>query len=170
MDTGQLRPGDLIFVRGHMYSLVDDAIKLGEWLKHKDRPLWGMYSHVAISLGGNSLAEAQGGRLSGYALLDEYAGNYDIGHIDWTDAQRNAIVTEAPQQFGRDYDWFMIGDIAWDALTKLYIPYHERMRRICSTFTRSVMLRATGVAIPPNPDCTPEDQGLDTHVTLERVK
>lgn len=163
-----LRAGDLIFVRGHMYSLVDDVIKLGEWLKHKDRPLWGMYSHVAISLGGTTLAEAQGGRVSGYALLDQYAGNYDIGRIDFTDNQREAIAKAAVAQYGEKYDWFLIDEIAVDVLTGIELPYHERCRRICSTYTRSVIKSATGLLIPESPHCSPEDQALDEHVHILR--
>jgi hypothetical protein len=72
-----LNPGDIVFVRGHLKSLADDAIKCGEWLmtRRDKKKVAHLYTHVAVYLGGNEVADAQGLRVSGDGTICRYAGD-----------------------------------------------------------------------------------------------
>jgi uncharacterized protein YycO len=96
-----LKPADLIFVRGD--GLIDRII---ESVTHSP------YSHVAGVVKPNELVEAQGGRRTGYAALDFYAGAADIYTCDiMTDEQRKMAVEFVIREVGTRYAY---GEIAWE--------------------------------------------------------
>lgn len=103
-----LNAGDILFVRGHETSLVDDLIKSGEWLMSRKEkiPFAKCYVHVCVYVGGNTVMEAQGFRKSGPANIGEYAGDYDIGHITgMTPVQRDKFIVALTDENGLPYDW-----------------------------------------------------------------
>lgn len=163
LGTKSLKPGDIIFVRGHFTKITDDLIKLGELIHDHSAE----YVHVAIFLGDGVIAEAQGGRLSGTGELAQYKDNYDMGWIYLTDEQRAKLVDEAQQEYGLDYDWHLIGDIAEDVMedhdtNQPDLP-HER---ICTTYVKSVYKNALGIDF----DCgdTPVELSRSNYITMVR--
>jgi uncharacterized protein YycO len=167
MDTGGLlKPGDLIFVRGHLKYLADDAIKLAETIE-TGMSFVKCYTHVAIYIGDGTVAEAQAGRKSGPAPLSCYEGNYDCGLVNLTDEQRQAVVDEAKRQYGRDYDWSLIGAIALKDVVGLDVKYHETNARICSTYVNDVFKKACYITLSDKEYPTPEDIALSKYVTLQ---
>jgi uncharacterized protein YycO len=161
-----MQPGDLIFVRGHLTSLVDDAIKLVEHIE-TGMDFVKCYTHCAIYMGDNTVAEAQGGRKSGPAPLSLYEGNYDIGYVNLTDEQRQAVVEEAKRQYGRSYDWLLIGAIALKELAGVDVHYHEHESRICSTYINDVFKKACYITLSDKEYPTPEDIALSKYVTIQ---
>ena len=162
-----LKPGDLIFVRGHLTSLVDDAIKLGEYIEDHTPP-YSNYTHVALFVTDNVIAESQAGRRAGYAPLARYRGDFDVGHVDLTDDERKQVIKAAQAQFYARYDWKMILYIILGVLFGVWKPYKEKSRRICSTFVADAF-GAAGVRLVDNDHPTPEDLALSPKVTIEKV-
>lgn len=161
-----LQAGDLIFVRGHLTSLVDDAIKLAEHIE-TGMDFVKMYTHCAIYIGDDTVAEAQGGRTTGPAPLSCYEGNYDIGYVNLTDEQRKAVVDEAKRQYGRPYDWLFIGAVALHDICDVDVEYHEQKARVCSTYVNDVFKKACYITLSDKEYPTPEDIALSKYVTLQ---
>jgi hypothetical protein len=160
-----LNIGDIVFVRGEFANIVDDAIKVGETILNKT-PFAKNYTHCAVYMGGNRVAEAQGLRKSGYGRIGQYAGNYDIGHIDITQEQRTLFLHALNEENGLPYDWLGIFWLIVFILTfKLYKrKYREHRRRYCSKYIGWALWRA-GITVN---DRTPEDLALDLNVTIEK--
>jgi uncharacterized protein YycO len=160
-----LNPGDLIFVRGRLTSLIDDAIKLAE-VELNHEPFDTNYVHVAVYIGGSTVMEAQGLRKSGPANIGDYAGDFDIGHITMTYDQRQRFLDSLQKENGLPYDW---PGIFWLAVKVLSFGryerrYREHRRRYCSRYV-GWALRQIGIIVD---DETPESLALDARVTIER--
>ncbi|MFD1675398.1 hypothetical protein [Alicyclobacillus fodiniaquatilis] len=159
-----LHTGDLIFVRGQLSSLVDDAIQTGEWLlDHR-----GQYVHVAVYVGGNTIMEAQGFRRSGRANIGDYAEYYDIGHIKMTDDQRDRFLAALHDEDNLPYDWPGIWWLIVYILTCRRIggQYRERRRRYCSKYV-GWALRQAGIIVN---DRTPQDLADSSPtISIEKV-
>jgi|SRR5579875_515208 len=160
-----LNAGDLIFVRGHIIDPVADAIKAGEWLlTHEDkRKVAHLYTHVAVYLGGNEIAEAQGLRVSGDGTLSRYYGNYDIGHVQMTYDQRQQFLAALQRENGFRYDWMGIFWLAVKAITGYAKKYNEHRTRYCSTYV-GWALKQAGVSVN---DETPVSLALDPLIWIE---
>jgi hypothetical protein len=160
-----LNPGDIVFVRGHPTNLVDDAIKLGETILD-NRTFASNYTHCAVYIGGNAVMEAQGFRKSGNGLIGQYAGNYDIGHIDMTPDQRRRFLLALNKENNLPYDWLGIFWLVVFILSfKSYKrKYYEHKRRYCSKYIGWALWKA-GIYVN---DQTPESLALDPHVTIEK--
>ncbi|GEO28032.1 hypothetical protein AAC03nite_38170 [Alicyclobacillus acidoterrestris] len=161
-----LQPGDLIFVRGAIGSLVDDAIKFAEW-EFDHAPLADNYVHVAVYLGGNKVLEAQGFRRSGEGIIGQYANDYDIGHIEMTDEQRAEFMRALRDEDNLPYDWpgiFWLG-VAVVTMGLCVRKYHEHKRRYCSKYVGWALARA-GFHVN---DRTPQDLAMDPIVKIEKV-
>lgn len=162
-----LKPGDLIFVQGHLLHIVDDIIKLGEHIE-THQPFATCYSHVAIFMGNGQVAEAQFGRKTGYTPLSAYEGNYDIGRVDLTNEQREKIVQSAIAEFGKRYDYDLIFGLGFDILTGAALSHDDANRKICSTYVNDVF-KACGIRLVNTDTPTPEDLALSPKVVIERV-
>jgi hypothetical protein len=165
MDTGGLlKPGDLIFVKGHLKYLADDAIKLAETIE-TGMSFVKCYTHVAIYIGDGTVAEAQAGKKSGPAPLSCYEGNYDCGLVNLTDEQRQAVVEEAKRQYGRSYDWILDAEIGVEALTGVHLPRVDYGARQCATYVKDVFAKALYMNLCDGD--TPEHLALSKYVTLQ---
>ncbi len=159
-----LNIGDIVFVRGEFTSPVDDAIKLGEAILDKTKFACN-FVHVAVYVGGNRVAEAQGLRKSGYGRIGQYANNYDIGHVrEMTAEQRIQFLQALNTENGLPYDWPGIFWLAAKILTGYDHKYREHRRRYCSKYIGWALWKA-GITVN---DRTPEDLALDSRVTIER--
>jgi hypothetical protein len=123
----EILPGDVLFVWGD--GFIDDAI---EFVSRGP-------SHCALFLDGQTVAEAQAGKVSGPTSLSEYLFTNNRLEV-WTDItltneERAKIVTDAKNHFGIHYDYLAI-------LVELvrfegHVPinsFHEGKRRICSSY------------------------------------
>lgn len=146
-----------------MRSPVDDAIKIGETLLDK-RPFATNYVHVAVYIGGNTVMEAQGLRKSGPANIDDYTGDYDIGHITMTYEQRHQFLAALNDENNLPYDWMGIFWLAVKALTGYDKKYREHRTRYCSKYV-GWALKQAGIQVY---DETPESLALDPRIDLER--
>lgn len=155
-----LKRGDLVFVRGHIRSMIDDLIKIGEDLLDGK----GEYTHVAVYLGGNTVAEAQGLRVSGTGTINRYAGDYDIGHIHMTADQREQFLNALTREDGFKYDWLGIFWLVVLILTGYKRKYHEHRHRYCSKYV-GWALRQVGIQVN---DLTPDSLAIDPIVTIEK--
>jgi hypothetical protein len=162
-----LQVGDLILVRGHLRSPVDDILKVGQYLE-SHRPWRDEYSHVAIYLGGGLVAEAQGGRKSGIAPLSTYEGDYDIGHTHLTAWQQVMLRDTVDAELNLPYDWLAIFYIAWSIITGQDHHYIERKRRYCATFVNNAM-KALGVPLVDKTLPTVVDLAFSPRVEIERL-
>lgn len=163
-----LQPGDLIFVRGRWRNLIAEAIKVGEILINREDklPVARLYTHVAVYLGGNRIAEAQGLRVSGTGTIGQYAGDYDIGHVvGMTYDQRQQFLAALQREDGYPYDWVGIFWLAVKALTGYSKKYEEHKTRYCSTYV-GWALREAGIKVD---DETPSTLALDPRIQLEIV-
>ncbi|SIS88089.1 hypothetical protein [Alicyclobacillus vulcanalis] len=163
-----LQPGDLIFVRGRWWDPIADAIKFGELLINREDklPLARLYTHVAVYLGGNNIAEAQGLRVSGTGRIGAYAGEYDIGHVvGMTYDQRQQFLHALTQENGYPYDWVGIFWLAVKAITGYSKKYEEHKTRYCSTYV-GWALRQAGIVVN---DETPSTLALDPRIHIEVV-
>jgi cell wall-associated NlpC family hydrolase len=139
-----LQVGDIIFVKGD--DLISRVIEFAEN---------GPYSHVAIYAGNGQVIEAQGGRTIGFNNLSVYK-NYDVGRVDMTDFQREALIRYAKTQFGKRYDWELVYVLFLKLVLHINKPYQEKTRRICSTFVRDCFDHV-GITLTKIENCTPED-------------
>ncbi len=159
-----LNPGDLIFVRGPDYNVLDDFIKLGESIESK-QPVGKCYSHVAVYIGANQIMEAQGFRKSGRADLSQYEGEYEIGIIDMTPTQRRLFLWWIYQENGLPYDWIGIWWIIVKIITGFDRHYQERRRRYCSKYVSWALAKA-GIKVNGE---TPETLALDPRVRIVQI-
>lgn len=164
-----LQSGDILFVRGHETSLVDDLIKSGEWLmSRKDKiPFAKCYVHVCAYVGGNTVMEAQGLRRSGPANIGDYAGDYDIGHvIGMTYEQCQQFLGGLHAENDLPYDWvgifWLIARIVTFGLCSR--KYKEHKRRYCSKYIEWALKQA-GIVVDGT---TPETLALDPRVAIEK--
>ncbi|UOF88862.1 hypothetical protein LSG31_13020 [Fodinisporobacter ferrooxydans] len=133
-----LRPGDLVFVRGTTWfeKAIEDITS-------------SQYSHVAGIVKENELIEAQGFRKTGYQGLDCYYGQSDIFTCaGLSDEQRQAIIECVLSEVGTRYDYILI---LWEAVRYLLhkvFPYKETKRRICSTLWADAY-KAAGIDLCP---------------------
>lgn len=158
-----LNPGGIVFVRGHPTNLIDDAIKVGEYFLDKTKVAKN-YTHCAVYIGGNAVMEAQGFRKSGEGRIGQYAGDYDIGHIDMTPEQRRQFLQALREENGLPYDWPGIFWLVVFILTRYDHKYLQHRRRYCSKYIGWALWKA-GIFVN---DRTPEDLALDPRVTIER--
>lgn len=127
MEISEIKQGDILFIWGN--GPIEEAI---EWVTKGP-------SHCALFLDEHTLAEAQGGRESGEALLADYLNTGDRLEV-WrdetlTDEERKKIVDYAKDHFGIKYDYFAIFlELARFELNMPISYYHESKRRICSSF------------------------------------
>lgn len=156
-----MQQGDLIFVRGHLTSVIDDAIKFGESLMSK-RSMTACYSHVAVFVGNDQVAEAQGGRKSGLAPLATYTGDYAVGSMSMTPEQRQKFVTILRQEFGLPYDWKGILYLALHILFGYSKPHIEHRSRYCSKFVEWG-LKQVGITVDGT---TPETLACDSRIHI----
>lgn len=161
-----LNPGDLIFVRGEFANIVDDLIKVGEYLMTREEKTQFAkeYVHVAVYIGGNTIMEAQGLRKSGRANIGDYAGNYDVGHINLTYSQRKRFLKALDAENNLPYDWPGIFWLIVKIITGYDRKYRERRRRYCSKYVGRALAQ---VGIFVN-DETPESLALDDQVSIEK--
>ncbi len=160
-----LQPGDIIFVRGSIMHPLYDAIMLGEEILDK-QPFISNYVHVAVYMGGDTIAEAKDFRKSGFGPLSQYAGNYDIGHIQMTTDQRQRFLSGLLKENGLPYDWLGIFWLIVKIVTGYDRKYQEHKVRYCSKYVGWALAK---VGIVVN-DRTPEDLALDPLVTIEKRK
>ena len=158
-----LNVGDIVFVRGEFSSPIDDAIKLGEEILDK-QPFAKNYTHCAVYMGGNRVCEAQGFRKSGYGHIGQYAGEYDIGHIEMSHEQRMLFLHALNYENNLPYDWLGIFWLVVFILTRYDHKYLEHRRRYCSKYIGWALWKAS---ITVN-DRTPEYLALDPRVTIEK--
>jgi hypothetical protein len=160
-----LAQGDIIFVRGRLTSVIDDAIKLGEVVLDHD-PFATNYVHVAVYIGGNTVMEAQGLRKSGPANIGDYGGDFDIGHITMTYDQLQQFLAALQREDGLPYDWPGIFWLAVKVLTfgRYDRKYREHRRRYCSRYV-GWALRQIGIFVD---DETPESLSKDPQVHMVR--
>lgn len=128
LETKDILPGDVLIVWGE--NLIDDAI---EFVTHGP-------SHCALFLDPQTLAEAQGGRVSGTALLADYQSAKEKRLEVWrdetlSDSERKSIIDYAIQHFGIKYDYFAIlVELARFEIGIHISDFDEGKRRICSTY------------------------------------
>lgn len=147
-----LELGDLIFVRGTLLNPIDDAIKEGEHLLDKTA-FTSNYVHVAVYICGNTVMEARGFRKSGPGNIEDYAGKYDIGHIEMTDEQCVKFLAALRDEDNLPYDWLGIWWLIVMMITGYDRKYRERRRRYCSKYV-GWALRQAGIVVNDN---TPEE-------------
>lgn len=159
--------GDLVLVRGRLRSPADDIIKVGEYIE-THRPWRDLYSHMAIYMGGGTVAEAQGGRESGYAPLSFYDGDYDIGHVGLTAEQQSQLGAVIEKENNLPYDWLAIVYIGIALLTGYERPYKERQTRYCATFVNTALTKL-GVPLTDKTLPTVVDVAFSPRVSIERL-
>lgn len=138
MSSLEMRPGDLIFVRGK--GLVVKPIKLVTRSK---------YSHVCGYVKKDLFIGVQDFRKTRYEVLKRYEGVSDVYTCDiLTSWQRAMIVTYAKSELGSRYDYLLLG---WEAVRYLFgitLPYSRNGKRICSTLWADAY-RTAGVDLCP---------------------
>lgn len=161
-------PGDVLFVWGE--GIISDVIEL---VTHGP-------SHCAIFLDQTTLAEAQGGRETGTALLKEYQSQKEKQLEVWhdptlTDQERQKIVNFAKSQFGIEYDYLAI--LAELARFEINVPitsFREGKRRICSSYIndcgKSVGRNWSNLPYTPAPVDLIKSGKLTRKGVLEHVK
>lgn len=139
MDPKDLRPGDLIIVRG--VGWISEAIEHVE-----NSP----YSHVAGFVGHNDLIEAEGFRKTGYAPVFNYKGCADVFRCDaLTAEQRKKIPNSAAWQVGGRYDYVLLFVELIRYWFGVMVPYREPPNaRICSVLWAKIY-RDAGVDLCP---------------------
>lgn len=133
-----LQKGDVLFVRGYETNLVDDGIKLGEWImqrrQRKHIPFKGLYVHCCVYDGRSAVYEAQGFRKSGKAPISTYDGDYDVERIPMNAYQLDAFIVALKSEDGLPYDWPGIFWLIVKIITGYDSHYKERKRRYCSKY------------------------------------
>jgi len=117
-----LLPGDVVLVHGH--DFVDDAI---EFVTHSK------YSHVALAVNGNTLIEAQGGRVVGYQPASAYSGQADVFRTQLAPDVLARVVAKAESYRGEHYDDELIVVELVRYATGINLPCEELHKLICST-------------------------------------
>lgn len=158
-DSLLLQSGDLVFVRGNDF-ISKEIEKISK----------SIYSHVAGSVDGTLLVEAQGFRKTGYQKLYAYTNRFDVYRCDEiTNEQREQIVAYVKNEIGTRYNYFLIGWEFIRYLTHLMLPFpNESHEFICSTLWADAYLSAGIELCPWTRFPSPED--LVKSKRLKKVK
>lgn len=139
MDLRDMRPGDLILVKGTEW--ISRAIEEVE-----NSP----YSHVAGYIGHDEIIEAEGFRATGYAPVNNYKGCADVFRCDsLTAEQRKQIQDSAAWQVGGRYDYVLLFVELIRYWFGVLLPYREPPdARICSVLWAGIY-RDAGIDLCP---------------------
>lgn len=131
MDINDLKPGDLILVRGgnHIIGEIID-----EFENH------GTYSHVAGFVKDDIIIEANGTYSAAYNSIYNYVGKADVYRCSIvTEEERQRIIDYTKNQItirGK-YDWKLIFILAFNFIFKRNFKYKEPFNeKICSVLWR----------------------------------
>lgn len=148
------KPGDLVLIRGATFFG-----ELIEWAEN------GEYAHVALYAGNGQILEANGHRRTGYAPLSKYAGEYDIGRIEATDAQRMQALAYAESKIGTRYAWGLIVSIVLKLVFHINRPYQSKTAFICSSYVVEAW-RSAGKLLTRADKPTPQDLAESPRVSI----
>lgn len=138
----ELKPGDIIFVRGHSF--------LADEIRHYDP---GEFSHVCIAVSSSEIFEARGGTLS-HETKFKYK-DYEVISTNLSEIEIGRLVTLCKMLRWKPYDYIQdLGYVFHDLFGIPVERFNDRDALICSEAI-ALVLYLLGKLDQPMPNITP---------------